>query len=83
MSHTDAEPRVFRAVPPDVVMLPRIKSGADALDRARTEAARLIETYQDAARRQHAGQLLEIITGTEALRHHLRQIQTSAREEML
>ncbi|MGW0224789.1 TrmB family transcriptional regulator [Streptomyces tendae] len=83
VSHTDGELRVFRAVPPDVALLPRIKSGADALELARVEAARLIEAYQDTARRHHAGQLLEVITGAEALRQHLRQIQTSAREEML
>ncbi|GHB39058.1 transcriptional regulator [Streptomyces viridiviolaceus] len=83
VSHTDGEPRVFRAVPPDVALLPRIKSSADALELARVEAARLIEAYQDTARRHHAGQLLEVITGAEALRQHLRQIQTSAREEML
>lgn len=34
-------------------------------------------------RRRDAGQLLEVITGAEALRQHLRQIQTSVREEML
>ncbi|MEU9059454.1 helix-turn-helix domain-containing protein [Streptomyces sp. NPDC048430] len=83
VSHTDGEPRVYRAVPPDVALLPRIKSSTDALDQARAEAARLIESHQDTARRQHAGQLLEVITGAEALRQHLRQIQTSAREEML
>ncbi|GGJ49162.1 helix-turn-helix transcriptional regulator [Streptomyces brasiliensis] len=82
-SHTDGAPRVFRAVPPDVALLPRIKSGADALDLARVEAARLIETYQDTMRRHDAGQLLEVITGAEALRRLLRQIQTNARDEML
>ncbi|MFB7325055.1 MULTISPECIES: helix-turn-helix domain-containing protein [unclassified Streptomyces] len=82
-SHTDGAPRVFRPVPPDVALLPRIKSGTDALDLARVEAARLIETYQDTMRRHNAGQLLEVITGAEALRQHLRQIQTNAREEML
>ncbi|WSW79866.1 TrmB family transcriptional regulator [Streptomyces sp. NBC_00996] len=34
-------------------------------------------------RRHDAGQLLEVITGAEALRQHLRQIQTSTRDEML
>jgi DNA-binding CsgD family transcriptional regulator len=70
-------------VPPDVALLPRIKAGADALDEARMEAARLIEAYQDTVRRHHSGQLLEVIKGAEALRQHLRQIQRSAREEML
>ncbi|MGV9898426.1 LuxR C-terminal-related transcriptional regulator, partial [Streptomyces tendae] len=56
---------------------------AEALDLAQHEAARLIESYRDTMRRRDAGQLLEVITGAEALRQHLRQIQTSVREEML
>ncbi|WP_037863302.1 helix-turn-helix transcriptional regulator [Streptomyces sp. NRRL S-340] len=80
---TDGSPRLYRAVPPDVALLPRIKKNAEALDLARTEAARLIETHRDTVRRHDAGQLLEVITGAEALRQHLRQIQTNTREEML
>lgn len=82
-THTDGCPRLFRAVPPDVALLPRIKSSADALDLARAEAARLIETHRDTVRRHDAGQLLEVITGAEALRQHLKQMQTNARDEML
>ncbi|SCF65052.1 LuxR family transcriptional regulator [Streptomyces sp. Ncost-T10-10d] len=82
-SHTDATPRVFRAVPPDVALLPRLRRSADALDLARTEATRLVESYRETMRRHDAGQLLEVITGAEALRQHLRQIQTSAQDEML
>ncbi|MYS76567.1 TrmB family transcriptional regulator, partial [Streptomyces sp. SID5926] len=68
---------------PDVALLPRLKRSAEALDLAQHEAARLIESYRDTMRRRDAGQLLEVITGAEALRQHLRQIQTSVREEML
>lgn len=82
-SHTDAAPRVFRAVPPDVALLPRLKRSADALDLARVEATRLVESYRDTMRRHDAGQLLEVITGAEALRQHLRQIQTDVQDEML
>ncbi|MFJ6728616.1 MULTISPECIES: helix-turn-helix domain-containing protein [unclassified Streptomyces] len=83
VSHTDGVPRVYQAVPPDVALLPRIKAGADALDLARAEAARLVQAHQDTLRRHHAGQLLEVITGAEALRQHLRRIQATAREEVL
>ncbi|MEU5088358.1 helix-turn-helix domain-containing protein [Streptomyces sp. NPDC021356] len=79
----DGSPRLYRAVPPDVALLPRIKKNAEALDLARTEAARLIETHRETVRRHDAGQLLEVITGAEALRQHLKQIQTNTREEML
>ena len=82
-SHTDGTPRVFRAVPPDVALLPRIKHTADALDAARAEADRLLEAHRETVRRHDAGRLLEIITGAEALRQRLRQIQADAREEML
>ncbi|GAA3029461.1 helix-turn-helix transcriptional regulator [Streptomyces glomeratus] len=82
-SHADGTPRVFRATPPDTALLPRLKRSADALDLARVEATRLVEAYRDTMRRHDAGQLLEVITGAEALRQHLRQIQTSAQEEML
>ncbi|MYR60336.1 TrmB family transcriptional regulator [Streptomyces sp. SID625] len=82
-THADGAPGRFRAVPPDVALLPRIKRSTEALDLARTEAARLIETHRETVRRHDAGQLLEVITGAEALRQHLKQIQTHAREEML
>ncbi|MFD5897382.1 MULTISPECIES: helix-turn-helix domain-containing protein [unclassified Streptomyces] len=82
-SHTDGVPRQYRATPPDVALTPRLKRNSDALDRARVEVTSLLETYRDTARRQDAGQLIEVITGGEALRQHLRQIQASARDEML
>ncbi|MFD3342990.1 helix-turn-helix domain-containing protein [Streptomyces anthocyanicus] len=82
-SPTDGVPRLYQAAPPDVALLPRLKRSAEALDLAQHEAARLIESYRDTMRRRDAGQLLEVITGAEALRQHLRQIQTSVREEML
>jgi sugar-specific transcriptional regulator TrmB/DNA-binding CsgD family transcriptional regulator len=82
-SPTDGTPRLYQAAPPDVALLPRLKRSADALDLAQHEAARLIESYRDTMRRRDAGQLLEVITGAEALRQHLRQIQTGVRDEML
>ncbi|MGP4012957.1 helix-turn-helix domain-containing protein [Streptomyces sp. 4N124] len=82
-THTDGTPRVFRAVPPDVALIPRIKHTADALDTARAESDRLLEAYRETSRRHDAGQLLEVITGAEALRQRLKQIQVNAREEML
>lgn len=82
-NHTDGIPRYFRATPPDVALLPLLKRSADALDLARAEATSLLEVYRDTVRRQDAGQLIEVITGAEALRQHLRQIQASAHDEML
>ncbi|GAB1339726.1 helix-turn-helix domain-containing protein [Streptomyces sp. E-15] len=83
VTHTDGTPRVFRPASPEAALLPRLKRSADALDLARSEAARLVESYRETMRRHDAGQLLEVITGAEALRQQLRQIQSGARQEML
>lgn len=82
-SHTDGLPRRYRPTPPDVALTPHLKRNADALDLARIEVTSLLETYRDTARRHDPGGLIEVITGGEALRQHLRQIQASARDEML
>ncbi|MDH6589783.1 sugar-specific transcriptional regulator TrmB/DNA-binding CsgD family transcriptional regulator [Streptomyces sp. SAI-133] len=82
-SHTDTLPRHFRATPPDVALLPRLRQNADALDVARAEVTNLLQTYRDTMRRRDASELIEVITGAEALRQHLRQIQASAQHEML
>ncbi|WP_280855139.1 LuxR family transcriptional regulator [Streptomyces sp. SAI-041] len=82
-SHTDTLPRHFRATPPDVALLPRLRQNADALDVARAEVTNLLQTYRDTMRRRDASELIEVITGAEALRQHLRQIQANAQHEML
>lgn len=82
-SHTDAVPRQYRATPPDVALMPRLKQQADALDHARATATGLLEIYRDTMRRSDADQLIEVITGADALRQHLRRIQADTRDEML
>ncbi|MFJ6572722.1 helix-turn-helix domain-containing protein [Streptomyces sp. NPDC091292] len=82
-SHSDGTPRRYRATPPDVALMPRLKQNADALDTARATATDLLEIYQDTMRRRDAGQLIEVITGADALRQHLRRIQADTRDEML
>ena len=83
VSHNDALPRQYRAAPPDVALLPGLQRSAEALDRARVETAGLLEAYRATMRRRDAGQLIEVITGAESLRQHLRQIQDAARDELL
>ncbi|MGW5274077.1 helix-turn-helix domain-containing protein [Streptomyces sp. NPDC004044] len=82
-SHTDRVPRLYRATPPDVALMPRLKQQADALDHARATATGLLEIYRDTMRRSDADQLIEVITGADALRQHLRRIQADTRDEML
>ncbi|MEU1281253.1 helix-turn-helix domain-containing protein [Streptomyces sp. NPDC005805] len=82
-SPTDGTPHLYQAAPPDAALLPQLKRSADALDIARREAARLMDSYRETMRRHDAGQLLEVITGAEALRQCLRRLQKSAQDEML
>ncbi|WP_329454967.1 helix-turn-helix domain-containing protein [Streptomyces sp. NBC_01497] len=82
-SRTDSAPYAFAATPPDVALLPHLQRRAEALDQARTAVNDLLETYRHTRRRRDAGQLIEVITGADALRQHLRRIQDAAREEML
>ncbi|MFE7752682.1 helix-turn-helix domain-containing protein [Streptomyces sp. NPDC057428] len=82
-STTDRQPRHFTASPPDVALLPRLQRNADAIDQARATVTDLLESYRGTRRRQNADQLIEVITGAEALRQHLRQLQDNARHEML
>ncbi|MFF4354638.1 helix-turn-helix domain-containing protein [Streptomyces sp. NPDC001530] len=82
-SHTDAAPRLYRATPPDVALMPRLTQQTEALEHARATATGLLEIYRDTLRRRDAGGLIEVITGADALRQHLRRIQADTRDEML
>lgn len=82
-SATDRNPRSFAAAPPDVALLPHLQRQTDALDRARVAVTGLLETYRHTRRRSDPDQLIEVITGAEALRQNLRRIQDGARHEML
>ncbi|KAB2977564.1 TrmB family transcriptional regulator [Streptomyces sp. SS1-1] len=82
-SRTDKLPFLYWATPPDVALTPRLKRHAEALELARNEVAGLLEAYQDTLRRQDTSQLIELVTGTESLRQHLRHIQSASRSEML
>ncbi|MEU9703836.1 helix-turn-helix domain-containing protein [Streptomyces sp. NPDC047981] len=76
-------PGRFAPVAPDVALLPRLRQRAEAIDRARTELAELTEVYRGNIRRRNADQLIEVITGAEALRLRLRELQDQARHEMV
>lgn len=82
-SWTDRTPRSFVAAPPDVALLPHLQRRSDALDEARAAVTDLVETYRRTRRRSDPDQLIEVITGAEALRQQLRQIQDNTRHEML
>jgi sugar-specific transcriptional regulator TrmB/DNA-binding CsgD family transcriptional regulator len=73
----------FAANPPDVAFGPLLLRGQEALDQARAAVAELAEEHLATARRRDAGQLLEIVTGGEAIRQRIRAVQLGTRSEML
>jgi DNA-binding NarL/FixJ family response regulator len=73
----------YRPLPPDTALAPFLLKRQESLDAARQAVADLAEEYRASVRRRDADQLVEVITGATALREQLRQLQDSAREEML
>ncbi|MGV9238499.1 helix-turn-helix domain-containing protein [Streptomyces nigra] len=79
----DGRPGRFAANPPDTALLPRLERRASDLERARIAVNELAETYRGNAWARGPAEVIEMITGAEALRQRLRQIQEGARRELL
>lgn len=79
----DGTADAFAASAPDVALLPELQRGAVALDRARAAVTDLLDVYRGTLRRHDPGQLIEVVTGAEALRRRIHQVQANARHEML
>ncbi|NMO50768.1 TrmB family transcriptional regulator [Actinoplanes sp. TBRC 11911] len=73
----------FHALPPDVALGERLLREQQALESARQMVAALSDEYRSNTRRRHADHLVEIVVGATALRDRLREMQESAREEIL
>lgn len=73
----------FHPLPPDVALGERLLREQQALESARQMVATLSEEYRSTARRRSANHLVEIVEGTAALRERLREMQDSAREEIV
>ncbi|KRF17652.1 TrmB family transcriptional regulator [Nocardioides sp. Soil797] len=69
--------------PPDVGFAPLLRAGMERLDHARTIVNDLTDEHRASIRRRDANQLVEVITGTEAIRQQLRNLQLSTRSEIL
>lgn len=69
-------------VPPDVALQPLLARGQEALEWARRGVEQLAEEYRAGGRRHDAGQLVEVITGTGAIRQQLRQLAYGARSDL-
>lgn len=75
--------RHYVPTPPDVALGPLIVDGQVDLERARAAVAQLAEVYRASGRRRDSAQLVEVLTGAEAIRQQALSLQRGAREEML
>jgi hypothetical protein len=73
----------FHALPPDVALGDALLREQEALESARRLVAALGEEYRTSTRRHSADHLVEIVVGAATLRERLRDLQESAREEIL
>ncbi|MCA2216209.1 helix-turn-helix domain-containing protein [Jidongwangia harbinensis] len=74
---------VFHALPPDVALGDVLLRRQQELEAARRVVAALSEDYRTSTRRRSAEHLVEIVVGAPALRERLREMQESARDEIL
>lgn len=78
----DGTPRVS-PTPPDVALAPLLLSGQEALSEASRLVTELSDQHRANARRRDPDQLVQVLTGGEAIRQAIRTMQLSTREEML
>lgn len=78
-----ADEPVFRALPPDVALGMTLLRRQESLEAARKTVAALSEEFRASASRRDAHHLVEVIVGAATLRERLRDLQESAREEIL
>ncbi|MEV4545544.1 helix-turn-helix domain-containing protein [Micromonospora echinaurantiaca] len=73
----------LRPLAPDVALGEALLRRQEALEAARVAVTRLTEEYRAGLRRHDADHLVEVITGAGVLRERLRDLQNSARDEVL
>ena len=78
-----AEEPVFRPLPPDVAFGTTLLRRQESLEAARQTVASLSEEFRASASRRDAHHLVEVIIGAATLRERLRDLQNSARTEIL
>ncbi|GAA0574514.1 TrmB family transcriptional regulator [Kribbella sandramycini] len=80
---TAADDPVFRPLPPDVALGTTLLRRQESLEAARKTVAALSEEFRASASRRDAHHLVEVVVGATALRERLRDLQESARQEIL
>ncbi|NBH10498.1 LuxR family transcriptional regulator [Amycolatopsis sp. SID8362] len=73
----------YVSAPPDVSLGPLLVHGQEQLEAARAAVSQLAEEYRASVRRRDSAQLVEVITGVDAIRRQALSIQRGAREESL
>ncbi|MGW5723153.1 helix-turn-helix domain-containing protein [Amycolatopsis sp. NPDC003865] len=73
----------YMSAPPDVSLGPLLVHGQEKLEAARAAVSQLAEEYRGSARRRDSAQLVEVVTGVDAIRRQALAIQRGAREESL
>jgi DNA-binding NarL/FixJ family response regulator len=69
-------------VPPDAAFGPLLLRGQEALEAARGRVHELVEAYRDGERRRDSARLVEIVTGTAAIRQQVMNMQVGARSDL-
>lgn len=73
----------YAPTPPDVGFGPLLLRSQEQLEWARSAVAQLTEEYRSGVRRRDATQLVEVLVGQAAIRQQLRNLQLSARREIV
>src|SRR5690606_36595066 len=79
VSRTAGQRSRFVAAPPDVAIEPLVLAQQLRLERARAEAASLMEGYRAARHDRGAGELVEVVIGTDAIMQRFEQDRKSTR----
>lgn len=73
----------FVASPPMVALGSLVRERQDDIDRVRSELESLTEQYRGAAAQRTVTDVIDVVTGTEAVAQRFAQLQRSARSEVL
>lgn len=76
------QPAHYCAVAPDIAVDALLLDNEQQLRRAREHADRLVARYREQATRTEPGTIIEVVSGSRAIRQRLTQIQRSARSEV-
>lgn len=74
---------LFIATRPDVALEALVLQRQEELERVRLEAARLLEDFRGATRLTSPAELVEIVTGREAVHQRFGQLQAGTKSELL